>query len=326
MAIEGYVENIPPMFWGRKWKIVVTLKDGTVLNDDGTQTATSLDVSNLRVTGTISDFFATSQNPCDITIYNLNRETEKLILAQGDKIYIELGYDYPELYGAVFSGKIYQAKRGKASVTDYTLTLRALGDYDILTQAIISTTIKRGTNYRELLNTIASNSQPALEVGEVPDGWGEDKSLSKGFSVVGKTLDVLDDIAESTNTAIRVEDNKIRVISLNEMPSEVFELNYKTGLVGQPVQTREGVIFQTLINPKMFLNSWVHINNTLIEEQDINFGDITVVPLDADGLYRIISREFKFDTRGNDWYIKCNAITQSGGLPDLLIENATEGI
>ena len=94
MAIEGYVENIPPMFWGRKWKIVVTLKDGTVLNDDGTQTATSLDVSNLRVTGTISDFFATSQNPCDITIYNLNRETEKLILAQGDKIYIELGYDY----------------------------------------------------------------------------------------------------------------------------------------------------------------------------------------------------------------------------------------
>ncbi len=325
--LEGQIENIPPKFWGRKWKIIVTLKDGTVLNDDGTQTQTGLDVSGLRVTGTISDFFASSANPCTITIYNLNRKTEKLILAQGDKIYIELGYQHPELYGEVFSGKIYQVKRGKASSTDYTLTIQALGDYDILTQAVIGTTAKRGCNYRELIDVIAHNSDPELELGEMPKDWGEDKQLSRGMSLVGNTIDVLNDIAESTNTAIRVKDGKINIISLKEQPSdEQFELNYRTGLIGQPVQTQQGVIFQALINPKIFINSWVHINNAYIEELDLKIGDIATIPLDADGLYRVISREFKFDTRGNDWYIKCEALTQTGGIPDFLVDNATKGI
>lgn len=315
-----------PVFWGRNWKIIVTLTDGTVISDDGSSTSLALDVSSLKVVGSISDNLVSSYNPCEITIFNLNRDTERLILSQGDKIYIEAGYQNPELYGAIFSGKIYQAKRGKANVTDYTLTLRALGSYDILSIGVVGTTARRGTNYRELLDLIAQSSDPPLEIGEVPEGWGEDKQLSKGFSLVGKTKDVIKGIADSTNTMIRIDDGKINVIQLAEKPEEAFELNYKTGLIGQPVQTKEGVEFQCLINPNIKLNSWVHINNAYINEVDVEFGDPLVQQLDADGLYRIVERQFQFDTRGNDWYINCKAISQSGGLPDMLIDGATKGI
>lgn len=325
MILQGSVST-NPKFWGRNWKIIVTLTDGTVLNNDGSSTSLGLDVSTLRVTGNISDNLVSSYNPCEITIYNLNRDTERLILSQGDKIYIEAGYQNPELYGTIFSGHIYQARRGKANVTDYIVTLKALGSYDILSIGMVGATARRGTNYRELLNLIAKNSDPPLEIGEVPDGWGENKQLSKGISLVGKTKDVIKGIADSTNTMIRVDEGKINVIQLAEKPTEAFELNYKTGLIGQPVQTKEGVDFQCLLNPKIKLNSWVHINNALINEVDVEYGDPLVQKLDVDGLYRVVERQFQFDTRGNDWYLNCKAISQSGGLPDMLVDGATKGI
>lgn len=315
-----------PKFWGRKWKIIVTLTDGTVINSDGSSSSFAFDLSSLRVTGTISDNLVSSYNPAEIVIYNLNRETERLILSQGEKIYIEAGYNNPELYGAIFSGTIYQAKRSKANVTDYILTLRALGSYDILSAGIIGLTARRGSNYRELLDLVASNSNPKLEVNQVPEEWGTENQFSKGVSLVGKTSDVIKGIAESTNSIIRIEDGKINVIQLAEQPSEAIELNYKTGLVGQPTQNREGVMFQCLLNPKIKLNTWVHINNALISEMDIEYGEMMVQSLDVDGLYRVVERNFSFDTRGNDWYLNCKAISQSGGLPDLLVDGATKGI
>lgn len=313
--------NYLSRFWNRRWKIVIVLEDGSNLDEKA-----GIDVSNLKVTGTFSDNLTSSYNPCELTIYNLNRTTEKLILSQGKEIYIELGYESPELYGNVYHGIIYQALRSKANVTDYILTLKALGSYDILSEGVIGTTIKRGSNYRELLDTVANSSVPALEIGEIPEGWGEDKTFSRGVSVAGRTKDVLNGIADSTNSIIRIEDNKINIIQLEQQPTEAIELNYKTGLIGQPVQDRNGVNFQSLINTQIKLNSWVHINNALINEASMEYGDMLIQSLDVDGLYRVVERQFQFDTRGNAWYINCKAITQTGGTPDMLVENATEGI
>lgn len=313
-----------PKFWGRKCKILVTLTDGTVVNSDGSSTSSAIDVSPLRVVGSIEDNIVNSNNPCEITIFNLNRFTEKLLLMKADKLIIELGYDNDELYGVVFRGNVTSTFRTKANVTDYTLTINALGDYDILASGIVATTIRRGTNYRDLLEQVASSSN--LKVGEVPEGWGEDVQLSKGMSVLGKTRDVVQGIARSTNSMIRISNGEINVVQLQETPKEAYELNYQTGLVGQPVQTNEGIDFQCLINPNLKLNSWVHISNNLIQETIADFGQVQNPSLDVDGLYRIISRKFQFDTRGNAWYINCKAVTQTGGLPDFLQEGATQGI
>ena len=326
MTFSASAEKYLSRFWGRKWRIVIVLEDGSVLNDDGTTTATGLDVSNLRVVGTIEDNIVSSYNPCELTIFNLNRDTEKLILAQGKEIYVELGYESPELYGSIYHGKIYQTHRSKANVTDYTLTLKALGSFDILSEGVVSLSAKRGTNYRELLDIVAQSSTPSLEIDEVPEGWGEDRTFSRGVSLAGRTKNILDEIATSTNSIIRIDDGKINVIQLAQEPTEAIELNYNTGLVGQPVQDRNGVNFQTLINPQIKLNSWVHINNALINEASLEYGEMAIQPLDIDGLYRVISRQFQFDTRGNEWYINCKSITQTGGTPDMLVENATEGI
>ena len=325
MTVSTGEISTAPKFWGRNWKIIVTLTDGTVINSDGSSSSFAFDLSSLRVTGTISDYFVSSSNPCELVIYNLNRETERLILAQGHKIYIEAGYNNPELYGKIFSGTIYQTRRGKANVTDYTLTIKALGDYDILT-SVIGFCIRRGSNYRELLDLVANNSEPKLEIGEIPENWGTEKQFSKGMSIVGKTTEVIKDLAESTNSIIRIDEGKINVVQLAETPTEAIELNYKTGLVGQPVQTREGVEFQCLLNPQIKINSWVHINNAYISEMDVKYGEMLVQPLDVDGLYRITERTFLFDTRGNDWYLNCRAVTQTGGTPNLLVDGATKGI
>lgn len=40
--------------------------------------------------------------------------------------------------------------------------------------------------------------------------------------------------------------------------------------------------------------------------------------LDKEGIYRIYKLEFSGDTRGNDWYVTANAVSQSGGVLPLI--------
>lgn len=316
----------PPKFWGRKCKILVTLTDGTVVNTDGSTTSSAIDVSPLKVVGFVEDNIQSSNNPCEITIYNLNRNTEMLLLTKASRVSIELGYENKELYGVVFNGVVTSTSRTKVNVTDSTLTIKALGDYDILACGVVATAIRRGSNFREVLEQVAVSSTPSLKVGDVPEDWGKDKKLSKGMSLAGKTRDIVSGIAKSTNCMLRISGGQINVVSLQEKPTKAYELNYKTGLVGQPIQTNEGINFQCLINPNLKLNTWVHISNALIQETVTDFGQVPYPSLDVDGLYRIIGRRFEFDTRGNAWYIHCKAVSQTGGLPDFLKDGATQGI
>lgn len=314
-VLEGEIKS-NPYYWMRKWKIIIVL--------EGLETG--IDVSDLRVTAHVKKNILCSNQTGEINIYNLNPETEKLILSKGTKVYLEAGYDDGENYGQIFYGDIIQPFRGKENPTDYFLKLVCLADDDFMNWGITGLSARRGTNYRDLVHLIASQSEPALEVGEIPDGWGMNK-LSRGLSLFDTTKSVLRGVGRSQNSIITIDNGKINVTSLNTpaQPTEAFVMSSQTGMIGMPTQTFEGVNVTCLLNPRIKLGGWLQINNADIIENQIQVGELFNA-LDLDGLYRVISQTFRLDTRGNDWYIDNETITQAGMLPVMLQDQAQNGV
>jgi hypothetical protein len=317
VVLTGFVE-IPNEYYGRKWKILVELNDGKFIGDE--HEGTSIDFSDFKVTFNCAHDIQNSLQTATVTIYNLNAETERLILSQGIRVYIEAGYVNPKLYGRIHYGNIRQVNRGTLNGTDKYIKIDTIKDPNriIWGSAVISAL--RGSNYRQLIDRVAAANN--LEVGDVPPNWGEDKKLSRGFSNFGSTKDLVSGIAASTNSIINIEDGKLNIIDVSQpYPGEAYDLNYKTGLIDTPQQTKEGVIVKTLINPQIKLNSWFHLNNEDIIAADVGFMELPNKPMDIDGLYRIIKQEFSGDTRGNDWYCTHTCFTQAGGMPEFITDS-----
>ena len=117
-----------------------------------------------------------------------------------------------------------------------------------------------------------------------------------------------------------MENGTINLVSLSDYPEdEIINLDSTSGLIGSPQQTEDGVTFKCLLNPRIKINSTVHIDPTLIIERQYSDGSEQGRILDQDGTYRIISLNIQGDTRGNDWYINCTSVSRSAGeLPQLL--------
>lgn len=336
MALETGISTYSnPIFWERLCRIIITLDDGTILKQEGNilnRSYDGIDVSALHCTVKMTRNLLQSKQYGELVIYNLDANTEKKILASGTKVTVEAGYNHPDLYGSIFTANIIQTLRGKSNPTDYFVKLRFISDNDYLVWGITNFTVRRGSNYREILEAFAQNSEPQLTIDEdkMPEDWGTDQTIIKGFAVcntIGETMKV---IGEATNSIIRVEEGKVYAVTLEdkeEKSKNAFELNYNTGLIGQPTQTNEGVNFRSLLNPHILLNSWVHINNGYILQEERNIGENAVgLDLDTDGLYRVISQTYSLDTRGNDWYVDCDCISQAGKLPAMLGNTEAKGI
>ena len=335
MVYELYASYQKPEFYDRLCRVIITLKDGSIIkktSDLITKEYEGLDVSALHCVIKAQRNLLQSKQYGEITIYNLEPNTERQILADATKVTIEAGYNNPDLYGTIITADVIQALRGKSSPVDYFVKLRFITDNDWLIWGITNFTARRGTNYRDLLNLVATNSNPKLEVDEskMAEDWGTETSLIRGKSFFGTTNEIIKEIGNTTNSIIRIEGGKVYATQLKDDTDKkikAFELNYKTGLIGQPTQNKEGVVFRTLLNPNLMINDWVHINNGYILQEERDIGNNAVgLDLDCDGLYRIISQTYSLDTRGNDWYIDCQGITQAGVTPTMLLTPDAKGI
>ena len=119
-----------------------------------------------------------------------------------------------------------------------------------------------------------------------------------------------------------MEDGKINIIKAEDVPEgEIIELSPESGLIGVPAQNDFGVTIRCLLNPKIKINSMVHVDNSLIRNQQFEQGQV-VYSLDNDGIYRVVQVTHIGDTRGNDWYTEVETVTQAGKIPAMLTSSS----
>ncbi len=314
------------VLYGRRYRILVTNgghgQASSVLPDTAAGQAASsseelaLDVSNLHCKFNVVKTFLVQPNWSSVTIYNLSPKTENAIIQEGFRLVIEAGY-VGSRYGLIFDGDILQVIRSKENGTDYNLTLVAMDSDAFLAYGTSVFTVLRGQNSRQIIGQVASTASIPTELGRIsPNLSGA--QLLRGKAVFGKSADVLRQIAQSENATFHMQDRKVNVTRLDDAsPDSIIELSPATGLIGVPAQQDYGATVKMLLDPRVRIGDFLHVDNSLIRNQQYDIGQ-PIYQLDQDGIYRVIKLTHTGDTRGDEWYTEAQTVSQSGVLPNLV--------
>lgn len=292
--------------FGRKYRVMVFDKNG-----DG------IDVSELHVIFDLTKTITLDNSVSIVTIYNLNAYTEGKLIENAQRVTIEAGYEGN--CGLLFDGDVIQPIRYKENGTDYRLDLISLDGDRFKNQGFSAFTMTRGQTKRQVIEQLSNTAQNPAKLGSISDSYNNSKYI-RGKVVFGMAKDYLKQLAKTEDAQFYMENGAINLVSLSDYSEdEIIKLDSTSGLIGSPQQTEDGVTFKCLINPRLKINKSVNIDNSLVIERQYSDGSEQGRILDQDGTYRVISIHISGDTRGQDWYMDCTAVSRSAGeLPQLL--------
>lgn len=264
-----------------------------------------LDLSQLRIKFSVKRSDTMTPNVADIRVYNLQEETALRIKKEFTRVVLQAGYE--SNFGVIFQGNIKQVIIGRESATDTFIDIIA-GDGDrAYNFAIINSTIAAGATQQDQVNAAVAAMTPkgvtAGHIGEMPT-----EQLPRGKVMYGNARNYLRDVAQSTGKSWSIQDEKVTFVGKKTfLPGEAVVLTSKTGMIGTPNQTNEGVNVKCLLNPMIKIGSRIKIDNASIARYKINLSVPNSpanipAPLTADGVYFVLVAEHTGDTRGIDWY------------------------
>lgn len=264
-----------------------------------------LDLSELRCKFVVKRSDTMTPNVADIRVYNLEEKTAIRIQQEFKRVILQAGYEGN--YGVIFQGNIKQVIIGRESATDTFIDIVA-GDGDrAYNFAIVNATVAAGgTQADQVQAAIGAMGPKGVTAGHLGDFPPE--KLPRGKVMYGNARNYLLNSAQTTDKTWSIQDEKVTFVSKKSyLPGERVVLTSKTGMIGTPQQTNEGVNAKCLLNPMLKIGGRVEIDNKSIERLKIN---LTVpnspanipAPLTADGVYYLLVVEHQGDTRGVEWY------------------------
>jgi len=264
-----------------------------------------LDLSQLRIKFSVKRSGVQTPNTADIRVYNLEEQTALRIRKEFTKVTLQAGYQGN--FGVIFQGNIKQVILGRESATDTFIDIVA-GDGDLAYNfAVVNATLAAGSTQGDQVSaavkSMNSKGVTAGHLGEMPAN-----QLPRGKVMFGNARNYLRDTAQSTGSDWSIQNEKVTFVKKKAyLPGERIVLTSKTGLIGTPQQTTDGLNVKCLLNPNIKMSSQIEINNKSVADFKVNL-DVPnspaniPAPLSADGVYYVLVAEHTGDTRGVEWY------------------------
>lgn len=322
--------------YGRRWKVTVlvpTDKVTTKSTDDDSKftqvvlSDSSKEDTSLRVTFNIKKQLGISMNMNEICVYNLNVATENLLIENGYRVRVEAGYIAGN-YGLICDSIVFQPMWEREGNVTKKLTLHCIDGLDLIDQNWAITRGEKMQSQKNMVALMAGKSSIPIPV-DIGEGC-EDNKLVRTKIFCGSAMDYIRKYCQQSGTLPTVIGNKVSLVRLQDPVSPETQKNLITitagtanslgSLIGTPQQTQNGVDFTCLLNANITVVSppnLVKLDNTIIRQIKINFGETKFANLDKDWTYRVVGVNHVGDTRGQDWYSKVTGVNQNmeGYLP-----------
>jgi hypothetical protein len=291
--------------FGREFQLLVSNKAGQ-----------TIDLSQYRVKFHIKRTGYQTPNTADIIVYNVPENViASIVVQEFSRVFVSAGY--AGNYGRIFTGNLKQGISGRESATDTFFNL-ICGDSDqaynfsVVTQTIGSASAGGAKQSDQLNAAISSMAQYGVNSGYT--GLLPPVVLPRGKVMYGAAKDYIKAISDTNNFDWSIQDEQIILISEKSyLPSQTVVLTAKTGMIGTPQQTVNGMMVKCLLNPAIKMHTLIQINNKSVAQFKIDFtvpGSVANTPpsYSADGTYYVWVAEHIGDTRGTEWYTTISAL------------------
>ncbi|MBB4017389.1 hypothetical protein GGR16_002418 [Chelatococcus caeni] len=295
----------------KQWLREIRLKVGS--------NSQEIDVSQMRIKFVVRHWELQTPAHSDIIIYNLSDETANRIKKEFTTVSLEAGYR--ENFGLIFRGEVKQIRKGRENPVDTYLAILAANADRAYNYAVVNKTLAAGHTFRDQVETCIQAMKPyGVQVGHIAD-LGSQK-MPRAASLFGMARDVLRRVCFATNMSWSIQNDRLQIVPNREAaPGEAIVLNSRTGMIGLPVQTIDGILVRCLLNPQIVPGKRVKIDQASVQEARFNPSFTAevhnaMIPSTADdGLYKVLAVDHIGDTRGQPWYSDLTCIRADGQGP-----------
>lgn len=232
-------------------------------------------------------------NTLGVRVFGMDRDDSDSVLTHGYKVELDAGND--AAHGVIFRGNIID---GFYSNGDSPFMQLECLDGDSFYNSYVSLSIGRGEALSNIAVTCAERCSSPITVGRISPA-ASDIRLPRGCALFGQTSDIMDSLAKQINGVWYVNDDRVYLLTENDMQvGSVIEID-EDDLVGVPVMDAWSVTFGHHIDSRIVIGSAV-----LFNQQDMAYGSFRVVSLSAVG-----------DNFEGDWKMNVYALRQDGGSP-----------
>lgn len=269
----------------------------------------NVDFSDLHCKISIQNTDTTRPYACDVRVYNIKRSTCSGIKC-GDTLTVDAGYN--NLHGVIFVGKVVQVRYGRVGGVNTYLDIRCMTNENLITKPVYKTLSKESTR-KVVLDEIGNRAEIFLKTGLVPS---LNDKYPRGKTVVGNTLKFYKNIGFTMDATFVFENNTYTIFDLDKLElAETVILSSKTGLIGRPQLTLQGITGRCLINPNIKVGVCVKIAQESIDDYLVPTQYAKSIPpvpeYDLNGLYWILQTNYELDNRGLEWYINFTAVASN---------------
>lgn len=291
--------------WLRKCQILV-----------GDPAGNAIDMSELRCTFVVTAELMIAPMALDLFVYNAAPETIRKVDREFTRVVINAGYEGN--FGKIFDGQIYWRRYGRSSPVDTYLHIQAADTDQAITYSFVNTTLAAGYTQRDVHDTLVEAMQSYGIKGSRSPNY-DPLRAGRGKVLFGLVRDHWRTHAKTNETAVSVRNGVVSAVPLLAYaPGDAFVLTSRTGLIGFPQLTLNGVEARCLLNPAIDLHRRVKIDQASVQDIAIS-PEYTAVPfrpdIAADGMYKVIWYQHCGDTRGNDWQTDMICVAVDGALP-----------
>ena len=303
--IEGGRRDLPRDQYGRKFQLII-----------GPDTGDALELSAFRCVFRVERGDVQTPNSCRVRVYNVRRETASRAMKEFKRLVLFAGYEGN--FGVLFDGTIIQTRFGRESATDTYMDITAAdGDF-----AVISATLAAGSTVPDhVAACMKAMEKHGVTLGYTPEF--SSKPLPRGKVMAGMVRDYMRSIAKNTKSSWSIQNGKVQIVpETSYVPGQPIAINSKSGMVGYPVQTQNGVTVRTLLNPYIKVSQLIHLDNRAVQEYEYSLDVEQQAQNDlarlqntlGDGYYYVMVSTHWGDTRGNDWYTEAVCLSANATI------------
>lgn len=322
------------VFWDRRIQLVVGPKEG----------GEGIDLSQLRIVFRISAALISTPGTLRARVFNLADDTVRKLLSVSPptqsagpggstaiapalaelsktQVILNAGY-WNGPYGNIFQGTLVAVRAGRESQTDTYVDLFAQDGDAAHQQAFISGSLGAGYKPSDQGNLLMKNLNTfGVAGGKLPDNVNSTPA-PRGKVFFGNTKSYFDDLARTHAFTWGIDKGHMVMIPYDDYRGggQAIELNSATGMLDRPELTNQGVTVKSLLNPALTWGTRVHINNRVLQANNVSGRNIINQPSEfnfnyngggqanwlaataADGFYKVLLCDHSGDTRGNEWY------------------------
>lgn len=222
-----------------------------VLGKNGSGT----DYSGLRIRFNIKKTSDSAANEAKIELYNTTPEHATELLKKGSDILLMAGYE--DNVQMIFTGQIRRATYRVEGVDRILLLETGDGD-EALDSATVNKTFTKGSTDDQIIK----ECQDCMGVPVGHQDKVETKPRARGKTISGKASKELSKVAIKHDAQWSIQDGQFVMLkSDSTRPNAVFLISDKTGMLGSPEQTEDGVKVTTLLNPAYLIGGVAKIES-----------------------------------------------------------------